>query len=89
MVWTQMSRMHKGPTGKWDLRFRSGVTFPDLSETDEVHLRHYMASMDEPATDPVEAEDSLPGVAASSATVSSNPKGLVDRLNRSFLRHFR
>jgi len=89
LIWCQMNRMQMGAGGKAELRFRSGVHFPDLNEADEAHLQRYLATFNMPESDPTQVEDTAPDAEAPSSTASSSPHGPGDRLHRAFLRRSR
>jgi hypothetical protein len=89
LIWCQMSRMQMGAGGKGELRFRSGVHFPQLNEADEAHLQRYLATFNVPDFEPAQAEDASPDTVAPSSTASSSPQGPGDRLHHAFFKRSR
>ena len=54
VIWSQVSKVSRGPNGEGGLRFRSGLHFPDLPEGAKAHLRDYLTSLGAPNSDPTE-----------------------------------
>lgn len=52
VVWSQIYRVQSSPTGEEEIRFRSGLHFPDLPGGAEAHLRHYLGKLPLPKSDP-------------------------------------
>jgi hypothetical protein len=86
LIWSQMNRMQMSAGGKGELRFRSGVHFPDLSEADQAHLRRYLATFPPPESHPARAAAPSPAAAARPSSGSADPQRPVDRPYRFFSR---
>jgi hypothetical protein len=52
LVWSQINKIEKVSQGGGNIRFRSGVHFPNLTEGEAGHLRQYLAALSGQGTDP-------------------------------------
>ena len=55
LVWSQINKIDKVSQGGGNIRFRSGVHFPHLTEEEAGRLRHYLATVSGEGTDQTRA----------------------------------
>ena len=89
LVWSQVNQIHKVPHGKGNIRFRSGLHFPNLTEGEAAHLRQYLATLSAQGTDPAGVPDLAPDAEAHTSPAVPEPEEEAGLPDSAFLDRFR
>lgn len=89
LVWSQVNQIHRVPQGKGNIRFRSGLHFPNLAEGEAAHLRQYLATLSAQGTDPTQVPDLAPDAQADTSPAVPEPEEQAGLPDSAFFDRFR